>query len=73
MIFFVETVKTWFSYCIILLTSCYGSVQLSIMQQYLFFIKGHSAEIQGHYVQYSQKQDVYYFMFIMLPQHIGEN
>ena len=53
MIFFVETVKTWFSYYIILLTSCYGNVQLSIMQQYLFFKKGHSAEMQGHYVQYS--------------------
>ena len=52
MIFFVETVKTWFSYGIILLTS-YGNVQLSIMQQYLFFKKGHSAEMQRHYVQCS--------------------
>ena len=53
MIFFVETVKTLFSYGIILLTSCYGNVQLSIMQQYLFLKKGHSTEMQGHYVQYS--------------------
>ena len=53
MIFFVETVKTWFSYGIILLTSCYGNVKLSIMQQYLFFKEGHSAEMQGHCVQYS--------------------
>ena len=43
------------------------------MQQYLFFQKGHLAEMQGHHVQYSQEQDVYYFMFVMLPQHIGEN
>ena len=73
MIFFVETDKTWFSYGIILLTSCYGNVQLSIMQQYLFFKKGHLVEMQGHYVQYSLEQYVYYFMFVMLPQHIGEN
>ena len=30
MIFFVETVKTWFSYSIILLTSCYGNVHAVI-------------------------------------------
>ena len=53
MIFFVETVKSWFSYGVILLTSCYGHVQLSIMQQYLFFKKVHSAEMQVLHVQYS--------------------
>ena len=72
MIFFVETVKTWFSYGIILLTSCYGNVQLSIMQQYPFFKKGHSARKCKDTI-FSYEQDVYYFMFVMLPQHIGEN
>ena len=74
MIFFVETVKTWFSYGIILLTNCYGNVQLLIMQQYLFFKKV-MIQLKCKDTMFNINENKMFTTSCLLsvPQHIGEN